>query len=186
VELKLDEGSLVSRIEKLKPGSSYRVKTPTAVAGVRGTVFLVKASGNETDVVTIEGSVELASLKTGETIVLNSGQAGRAVENATPVQIEPAGEEIELAKRSVKLMLKEKDIVKSPVLEAVSGMKALKKEEFQNVYGRDPEIIILKDGRKFRGIVASQTGDLLVVHSTEGVHLIRSGEIKEIRYVDVR
>ena len=40
VEVKLQKGNLASMINRRKKSSSYSVTTPTAIAGVRGTVFL--------------------------------------------------------------------------------------------------------------------------------------------------
>ncbi len=79
-KIKVTAGRIVLGLQKLKKGSSFEVETPTAVAGVRGTSFMVTVKQKETsafpyfvkvkkkeDVVTkiavLTGSVELINLK---------------------------------------------------------------------------------------------------------------------------
>lgn len=76
VELSLLDGKVRSNVEQKYDGekSKFLIKTPTAVAGVRGTQFLVSfdAATKLTQVVTLKGSVEFSTLSA-------SGQASKAV-----------------------------------------------------------------------------------------------------------
>jgi len=55
-DLKL--GKVILRPRKLRPGEVFEVQTPTAVAGVRGTIFLVEADKKEnTKIAVLEGIV---------------------------------------------------------------------------------------------------------------------------------
>jgi hypothetical protein len=74
-------------------GASMDVKTPTAVAGVRGTKFGVDVNEGKTDVFAFEGSIYVTSTVTGETITLPEGQsitvdaAGLGAPVATPPDV---------------------------------------------------------------------------------------------------
>ena len=58
--LEIFNGTVFSKVNKLKPNSTYTVKTPVAVAGVRGTEFecRVEETG-ETEIEVSEGEVEI-------------------------------------------------------------------------------------------------------------------------------
>jgi hypothetical protein len=74
-------------------GASMDVKTPTAVAGVRGTKFGVDVNEGKTDVFAFEGSIYVTSTVTGETRTLPEGQgitvdaAGLGAPFATPPDV---------------------------------------------------------------------------------------------------
>jgi hypothetical protein len=67
------------------PGAAYEVQTPTAVAGVRGTSFLVDYDpvNDNTDVVGIHGQIEVRSL-TGESVFITAQEATTVWRNAPP------------------------------------------------------------------------------------------------------
>ncbi|MEY4489938.1 MAG: hypothetical protein RIQ79_2446 [Verrucomicrobiota bacterium] len=63
-EIKLNKGTISSRVSKLRPQSTYVIKTPIGAAGVRGTTFqVVYDPVNKTlAVLTAEGEVVFTSL----------------------------------------------------------------------------------------------------------------------------
>ncbi len=74
------------KIEKLggKP-NPYKVTTPTAVIAVRGTIFDVFVSKNETKVFVVEGEVSVAMLAVPDVeVILTPGQFTRVKENEPP------------------------------------------------------------------------------------------------------
>ncbi len=68
VELNLKEGKVRNNVEQTYDGdkNKFIIKTPTAVAGVRGTQFITSfdKSRNETKIETLQGRVELSSIPT--------------------------------------------------------------------------------------------------------------------------
>jgi hypothetical protein len=60
-KLNLKKGKVLLALNKLKKDSSFEIETPTAVAGVRGTSFLVSASGDNTKIGVLTGKVEVRS-----------------------------------------------------------------------------------------------------------------------------
>ncbi|MFW5980781.1 MAG: FecR domain-containing protein [Halanaerobiaceae bacterium] len=73
-KLKLDEGSvLVDFMQNIREKMSFEVETPTAVAGVRGTLFKVEVDeGKETVVSVKEGKVSVSNDKT--TVKVKGGE----------------------------------------------------------------------------------------------------------------
>ncbi|HDS09039.1 MAG TPA: hypothetical protein ENN73_02325, partial [Firmicutes bacterium] len=68
---KVESGKVFMQIKK---GDDTNVKTPNAVAGVRGTKFFVEFKDGETFIFVVEGSVWVKRLGFDEEKVLNEGQ----------------------------------------------------------------------------------------------------------------
>ncbi|MDD5067024.1 MAG: FecR family protein [bacterium] len=118
VNSSIGQGRLFCDLMKLKKNQDFKVFTPTAVAGVRGTAFLVDATQKDRSSVTVdEGFVEMADIndpdnitivKQGETAVVRKGYPGVFVlKNAafSPVTIQKRKVQIKKAspdKRTVK------------------------------------------------------------------------------------
>ncbi len=75
-------GKVRAQIKKMRK-SDVRLRTTTAVIGVKGTDFIVKFEDKITTVGTIEGLVNLSSLKTSKSIDISSGKMS---------SVSPAGE----------------------------------------------------------------------------------------------
>jgi hypothetical protein len=58
-ELDLRSGKIFGNVKKVSAASKYIIKTPTGVAGIRGTAFLLGADG---DVTVLEGSVVISAI----------------------------------------------------------------------------------------------------------------------------
>lgn len=79
--LRLKQGSLTTDIPPLVKGSRYEIKTPSAVAAVRGTEFRLHSTENETRLEVLEGIVEF----TGEygQMMVEAGK-GATIKNGSP------------------------------------------------------------------------------------------------------
>jgi len=90
-EIKIINGTVVSKVSKLKPGSTYIVNSPVGAAGVRGTTFSVSydAATGAYVVSTLTGEVVYSGTLGGERPV-NGGQSfnGSSVVALTPSQID--------------------------------------------------------------------------------------------------
>lgn len=93
VELHLNEGKVRNEVKNSYDGtkSKYIIKTPSAVAGVRGTDFMVNfdAKTKLTQVITFKGSVAFTALsdqlqEVGETVIVNKQQSSTVQQNAPP------------------------------------------------------------------------------------------------------
>jgi hypothetical protein len=72
---------------------------------------------------------------------------------------------------------KKQEIVLQKIEEEASKKKLTSNKEIQNFYEK-LEKVILKDGRTITGAVIAQTGDKLVIHSSEGVQRIEKKQIE--------
>lgn len=89
VELKLDKGKVRNAVNVSYDGkeNTFLIKTPTAVAGVRGTDFVTSydTKTQVTQVTTLEGKVELTNLQIPDsTVVIQKGEASQASSNKAP------------------------------------------------------------------------------------------------------
>lgn len=93
VEMKLIEGKVRNNVEQKYDGekSKFIIKTPTAVAGVRGTQFMTSFSPRTgmTQIVTMKGAVTFASLGAngqpiGAPVTVNRGEMASAASGAPP------------------------------------------------------------------------------------------------------
>ena len=73
IDIAQNTGSTFSKV--VKNSANYKVKTPTAVAGVRGTSFEVSISGEDTRVSLLKGAVEVTGAKTDEKLELPEGHS---------------------------------------------------------------------------------------------------------------
>jgi hypothetical protein len=82
VELGASAGVFRLLVNRLIPGG-FRVETETAVASVRGTEWVMQASGETTAVAVLEGSVGVAA-RDGTAVVLQPGQGTDVRRGAAP------------------------------------------------------------------------------------------------------
>ena len=82
VQMRLDSGRVFVRSPKLGRASRLAVTTPTAIASVRGTDFLVKTDSGGTTALVGEGLVEVTDEKVGEV---------KAVEPGSKAEVSPSG-----------------------------------------------------------------------------------------------
>lgn len=82
------KGSIFSNIKKkLTEKEIYQIKTPNAVAGVRGTKFYVNVQGNDSFVYVLEGKVRLESVVGKKSIYVKRGELAKAENNDNPFLI---------------------------------------------------------------------------------------------------
>ncbi len=73
VEIELDLGTILNRVRE-QPGREYRIRTPVAETGVRGTEFEVTTDGRTTTVRVLEGEVEVRDLAGEVVATLQAGE----------------------------------------------------------------------------------------------------------------
>lgn len=98
VELELNEGKVRNNVENSYDGDKdkFIIKTPTAVAGVRGTQFITSynKSNKLTQVVTLKGVVELRNIGGGANqkpsiVTIKKGESSSVSENQNPLPPKP-------------------------------------------------------------------------------------------------
>lgn len=78
--LDLKKGSIFGTVKKQAAASRYEIKIPNGVAGIRGTIFLISASGN---VACLQGSVVAAHADANGNVVTKPVGAGQQYNTAT-------------------------------------------------------------------------------------------------------
>lgn len=87
--LDLKHGKLYMLINNIEPKSSFKVKTPTAIGGARGTGWTIEVSEKNTTVKTFEGNTYIQALSPngsvkGEELPLNENTKSTVESNAAP------------------------------------------------------------------------------------------------------
>lgn len=179
VEVGLEQGSVLSVVERLSPGDDYTVTTPTAIAGVRGTSFRVATDGRQTEVRCHDGKLSVMRRGGADERVLGANQLVAIEPERAPEVREIAAqpeENVELETLRERLQSYDPEVVK-----ATLELAKIKSEaDIERIYQRGLETIILKDGRTYRGIVASQYGDRLIIQTGAGQLVIPLEQVKEI------
>ena len=88
-ELYVENGKVFSKVtRKLTEGEKFRVNTPTAVAGVRGTEFLVSEEDGKSNIACIEGTVAVKESASDDSTFVDV-EAGKEanVEKGKPVSV---------------------------------------------------------------------------------------------------
>ncbi len=98
VELSLSEGKVRNNVEQEYDGekTKFLIKTPTAVAGVRGTQFVTSydVKMKITDVVTLKGQVAFSNLTSSATVLVNKGEQSTMKKDQAPDKPKIAAPEI--------------------------------------------------------------------------------------------
>lgn len=79
-ELDLKAGSILGTVKKLTPASKYEVKIPNGVAGIRGTIYFLSASGI---IRVLTGSVVVAYVGSGGNVITQVVNAGEQFDTNT-------------------------------------------------------------------------------------------------------
>jgi len=108
VQLNLVEGKVRNNVEQTYDGvkTTFKIKTPTAVAGVRGTQFLASYNSvtQVTNIVTFKGAVALASInpatgqRVGASVLVTKGHSSQTTPNI------PAQAPVPVPKETIKKM----------------------------------------------------------------------------------
>jgi len=96
IDIGLDKGSVLSKVNKLAKGTDYRVTTPTVVASVRGTLFSVNTDEGTGAVAVKNGRVSVAvknsdkslDISEGTTVVFTGEVVMRPMEEAEGIILE--------------------------------------------------------------------------------------------------
>lgn len=146
VELNLLQGKVRNNVEQTYDGdkSKFLIKTPTAVAGVRGTQFLAGFNPQTmmTTVVTFKGSVSLASLNPqgqviGAPVVVKKGEMTNAAPNSPPEAPKVVPKE-EIKKMDVETASSASSSSSNTTADAAGGKREVANESSSSGSGTSP------------------------------------------------
>lgn len=186
--LVLSNGSVLSKIAKLKKGTSCTVKTPIALASVRGTRFLTSYNGSIAIVAVGEGKVSVVKSGTQEENAVDAGKTA-VVETAVDIRNNNTHEKTELEKLEAAQYLEKPDTMSADEFEAYkkkimdadekiddSSSALMTLKEIRAKYGRIDEIT-LYSGLTVKGAVISR-GSTFTVITPGGKRYIKATNIK--------
>ena len=174
---------------KIRKGESYTIKTPTIVAGVRGTSFEISATESTTTIKLLEGKVEARSPK--ETVVIESGQKLSAVYGYKLKPVEMNQNEVEALKvvssfqdsaekggdqEIVKTIDKIENNDHPPIVRPAKKIMTL--EQIKKTYGRIAKITT-KTGQEFTGYF-SQKGNTMQIITPNGTVFVDVSRVAKV------
>lgn len=193
----LDRGKSLLVIDKLSKGGTVSVRTPTSVASVRGTSFVVAVNSDRvagkpgaTDVKVIQGTVEVQTgegpgvkrfIRDGETVTVS----GDAVVEETRKIPEQVLRELKIDAKDLSraiIIKAEKVTIKAKSVTIKTGpAPVLKSEnEIREFYNKLEEISI-DDGSMLVGAVIYQDASTVKIHTVNGIIQVPTHSIKNIR-----
>jgi hypothetical protein len=174
--LYLSKGTVSSRIERLGKWRGYSVKTPTAIAAVRGTVFSVSYAGAASTVGVSRGRVRVTETSSGKAELVEKGKAADVDEGITlrdlggieslVMEKVAAVPFVENAGKAAPEAIEEKGRSALPDIERID--RKLEEaapatlEGIRARYGRIDEVT-LYSGRVFRGAIVSRGESLTII-----------------------
>lgn len=182
-EVSLPHGQILVSVKKLDNQSDFRINTPTAVAGVRGTMFTVTSVDNGTEVSVLEGAVEVNQKVTrpnekalalkdktviiGTTFTSNEVFDLKSLPAMTPEEVNNITNKSETAQNFADNMIKFSEFQKT-----VATQEAFKSIENRRDYiatnSNLVETINLRNGRTIVGYIVGQTKDIIVMWNASG------------------
>ena len=147
VNMKLNKGKMLAKVSKLSKGEEFEVRTSTALAGVRGTEFMVKQeAGSDTASFAVkEGKVSVIPLEVADEIDRIKGELKTEVakelleELEVPEILITEDKEVELDKREVEKVAKSFEEMSEEIEEKVKEIddKVAEIEEKQGIVDRE-------------------------------------------------
>ena len=200
VELSVEKGEVFSKVTKLQKDQSYQVKTPTVVASVRGTEFLViHKESSPADVQVYGGKVAVSMaipkekvkeviLEKGQGLVKKGpGMEKRLLNNKEKLILakyavydyinNPAGKskgEIDAILSDIKTREKAIDEKIKVIMDHEANIKPL--DRLRNM-GKPLTMLHLRDGSMIAGSVESATDKTMKLDTGDGVIEIPTAEI---------
>ena len=180
------KGEIISSIERLTTGERFTVRTPGAIAEVRGTTFRIVADEKNTDIQLLKGGLEVQDRHNHGSVVLTDREKLTLVpDNAMKKETMSSDENEVIARISSELKTRARTVDPGLLVILEEMGRAGSDEELNGLSDGTIEVVKLKDGSVYRGLVISQREDKMVIQSVDGVHIVNSVEVQEIRYIPV-
>jgi hypothetical protein len=189
-EINLEKGKVLSSVSKLKKGSEYSVKTPTAVASVRGTEFLTDFDNGKTIVAVGKGSVSVVKTETkeeklvdlGNSVVISDKVEMRGINKVETLELKklettPVIKDLEkmtpedLNKKMEETVKTDEEI--NAEIEKLSGMSY---EEMKLKYQRI-DVISMYNGRVIKGVIMTR-GAYLKILTPSGIVTVQAKDVQ--------
>jgi len=175
-EITLEKGKVLSSVSKLKKGNEYSVKTPTAVASVRGTEFLTDFADGKTTVAVGKGAVSVVKTETKEEKLVDPGSSVVVAEKVEMRGINQV-ETLELKKLETTPVIKDiekmtpddlknkyQNTIKTDeeINAEIEKLKGMSFEDMKAKYQRI-DVITMYNGRVIKGVIMSRGASLKIL-----------------------
>ncbi len=194
-EIFLNQGRILSSLDKLKKNERYTVKTKTTVASVRGTQFITKYDGGNTTVAVVRGSVSVMAEKGKEEIVA-SGKTGVVGESSVKVEVREinSSEKLEGSKFGItpsveniekktpdelKKIFRDNEESTKTIDEKIDSSKGMSLADMKKKFGR-VDVVTLYNGRVITGVITSR-GAVYSILTTRGVVAVKASQVRNTR-----
>jgi len=192
-EINLEKGKVLSSVAKLKKGSEYSVKTPTAVASVRGTEFLTDFADGKTIVAVGKGSVSVVKTETKEEKLVDPGNSVVVAEKVEMRVINQL-ETLELKKLETSPVIKDlekltpEDLNKkfeetiktdeqlNKEIEKLADSAGMSFEDMKTKFQRI-DVITMYNGRVIKGVIITR-GTYLKILTPGGVVTVQAKDVQ--------
>jgi hypothetical protein len=189
-EINLEKGKVLSSVQKLKKGNEYFVKTPTAVASVRGTEFLTDYADGKTIVAVGKGKVSVVKSETkeekladpGNSVVVTDKVEMRGINQVETLELKklettPVIKDVEkmtpedLNKKYENTVKTDEEI--NAEIEKLTGMSYEDmKKKFQRI-----DVITMYNGRVIKGVIMSRGASLKIL-TPGGVVTVQAKDVQ--------
>lgn len=195
--ISLNNGQLVTHVKKLGKDTSFKIKTPTTVASVRGTQYSVSYYKNRSVLAVKEGRVQLDTrvnntdkqimVETGNTMVINRGKS-RSINEFELLEIE----KLSHVPLSSKSSLEGDDVYREIAKTAEEKEQAINKEILAKggPIPRTLDEMLIKFGyinrvtlynnKYYAGVILSRGRDVKIM-TLDGIESVPSKQVKNIR-----
>jgi len=192
-EITLEKGRVLSSVSKLKKGNEYSVKTPTAVASVRGTHFLTGYNDGKTVVAVGKGAVSVVKSDNKEEIIVETGKSALVNETielrelnrvetlelkkleSTPVIVDIEKITLENLKKKFEEASKATEEINKEI-ESLSGNAGMSFDEMKAKYNRI-DVVTMYNGKVIKGVIINR-GTSLKIITPGGVITVQAKDIQ--------
>jgi hypothetical protein len=193
--INLSSGKILSSISKLKKGEEFSIKTPTTVALVRGTEFVISFNGKDSIVAVGRGTVNVRRLTgSGDEKSVENGFTATAAGSNSVVKLRNINrvETLELSKfkktpmvdkiekktpEELNELFKETIKCDEQINEEIKENLGLTFEEMKAKYGRI-DVLYLYNGTEVEGVIAAR-GTVYKMVTKTGIVMVDSKDIKD-------
>lgn len=189
-EISLQKGAIASKVNVLKKGEGYKISTPTAVAAVRGTEFLVSYDGNKSQVSVKRGEVAVnrpnetavTPVTVDQTMVVDEKISVKPIDKADEkdlIEVDSLQIINDIEKTDVESIKKSHTIPAETVITQPVDENAVPNtiEEIKAKYGRI-DSITLYNGKVIKGYIKKR-GEVFTVIVPGGTEEIAQKQIKK-------
>ena len=154
IEVGLDNGQILCKLSKLQKNDEFQVHTPTAVAGVRGTTFLVESQKDKgtSEIAVASGSVEVVNK--------NDPENKKVVKQNETAKVDKKSKIMDVVKKIDTKKLKEFKAIKD--VKVFKDLKKVKVNDLKKLSVKNLKSLNIKDmkglGEEFKSFLPSKKG----------------------------